>query len=163
VPLLSDQIYPTLIDIHKKLDKILLLFTHGQCNSLLIPVKETENVGPDLECLIANDIDCFFGNAEDGPFAMEGVPQKQMINGNEVNFVKVCHFNIDGLLDNNDFNATAFTIGVSKTNGRCHLNSKLANILEMHGSSCQITFSVLYDQDKPRQEHMFDLHSNRLR
>jgi hypothetical protein len=74
----------------------------------------------DLEFLVANDIDCFFSNAGDGPFfAMEGAPKKEMINGNEVNFVKVRHFNIDGLLDNNNINArTAFAIGVSKTNGR---------------------------------------------
>jgi hypothetical protein len=31
------------------------------------------------------------------------------------------------------------------------------------GSSCHITFSVPYNQDKPRQEHLFDLYSNCLR
>lgn len=79
-----------------------------------------------MEYLVANDIDCFFGNAGKGPFAMEGAPKKQMINGNEVNFVKVRHFNIDGLLDNNDINATAFTIGVSKMNGRLSFEFKVS-------------------------------------
>jgi hypothetical protein len=48
---------------------------------------------------------------------MEGMPQKELINGNEVNWVKVRHFNLAGLLSNNDINATAFAIGVSEVNG----------------------------------------------
>mmetsp|Transcript_27692 Transcript_27692/g.50147 ORF Transcript_27692/g.50147 Transcript_27692/m.50147 type:complete len:272 (+) Transcript_27692:1502-2317(+) len=67
--------------------------------------------------MVANDIDCFFGEPGNGPFAMEGMPRKEPINGNEVNWVKVRHFNLAGLLSNNDINATAFAIGVSEVNG----------------------------------------------
>jgi hypothetical protein len=123
---LSNRIYPTLIDIHNKVGQDFVVIGSWPAQQFAYTCKENENVGPDLECLVANDIDCFFRNAEDSPFAMEGAPEKEMINGNEVNFVKVCHFNIDGLLDNNNINATAFAIGVSKTNGRLSFKFKVS-------------------------------------
>lgn len=66
--------------------------------------------------MVANDIDCFYSKTGIGSFAMEGMLDKEMINDNEVNFMKVRHFNLPGLLDNNDINITAFAIGVSEAN-----------------------------------------------
>jgi hypothetical protein len=49
---------------------------------------------------------------------MNGMPRKEMMEENEVNWVEVCHFSVAGLLENNDINATAFAVGIeNKANG----------------------------------------------
>jgi hypothetical protein len=48
---------------------------------------------------------------------MKGMPRKEMLEENEVNWVKVHHFSVEGLLEKNDINATAFAVGVEEANG----------------------------------------------
>jgi hypothetical protein len=114
-----DHIHPILKDIHDKIQCPFAVIGLWPAQQFAHTCQESEeSVSPDLECMVTNDIDCFFGGPGNGPFAMEGMPQKELINGNEVNWVKVHHFILAaGLLSNNDINATAFAIGVSEVNG----------------------------------------------
>jgi hypothetical protein len=76
-----------------------------------------ENAGPDLQHMVANDIDCFFGTSRTGPFIMNGIPRKEMVQEHEVNWVEVQHFSVACVLNNNDINATAFAVGIEEKNG----------------------------------------------
>ncbi len=113
-----DHIHPILKDVHDKIQCPFAVIGSWLAQQFAHTCRESEeSVSPDLECMVKIDIDCFFGEPGNGPFAMEGMPRKELINGNEVNWVKVRHFNLAGLLSNNDINATAFAIGVSEVNG----------------------------------------------
>ena len=86
----ADHIRPILKDIHDKIRCTFAAIGSWPAQQFAHTCRESdESVGPDLECMVANDIDCFFGEPGNGHFAMEGMPRKELINDHEVNWVKV--------------------------------------------------------------------------
>jgi hypothetical protein len=91
---------------------------HGQPNSLLAPAETMVKMLVQTWNAWSQMILTVF-MARQGLVLLlwsKGMLDKEMINDNEVNFMKVRHFNLPGLLDNNDINVTAFAIGVSEGN-----------------------------------------------
>jgi len=115
---LTDRIRPILTDIHATIGRPFAVIGSWGAQQFARACRDIgKSVGPDLEYMVANDIDCFYGTPGIGPFVMEGVPRKETVNGHEVNWVAVRHFDVSGLLENNDINATAFAISVKEVSG----------------------------------------------
>ena len=86
----ADHIHPILKDIHDRIRCPFAVIGSWPAQQFAHTCRESnESIGPDLECMVGNDINCFFGEPGNGPFAMEGMPQKELINDHEVNWVKV--------------------------------------------------------------------------
>ncbi len=77
----SDHIHPILIDIHNQIKWPFAVIGSWPAKQFACTCRDNgENVGPDLECMVANDIDCFYGKTGIGPFAME---QRDAGQGND--------------------------------------------------------------------------------
>jgi hypothetical protein len=127
VKAMDERIRPILSRLYSKIKQPFAVIGSWAARQFVHACRDIgESVGPSLEQMVANDIDCFFGTPGSGPFAMNGMPRKEMMEENDVNWVEVHHFSVAGLLANNDINATAFALGVEEKNGSLAFEVKVS-------------------------------------
>jgi hypothetical protein len=124
---MEERIHPILSRLYSKIKQPFAVIGSWSSQQFAHACRDIgENVGLSLGQMVANDIDCFFGTPGSGPFGMKGMPRKEILEENEVNWVEVNHFSIEGLLENNDINATAFAVGVEEVNGSLAFEFKVS-------------------------------------